>query len=101
MRPTFSAEVNLGHVLQAIVVIGSVTVAAVTLRGYYDDRFAGEDLKIALHDSRLNADEASIAKIQAEDENFRTEMRGLGSQLLAAIGDLKLQLALKEDIRKR
>ena len=101
MKPSFSAEINLGHVLQAAVVVASVTMAAVTLRGYYDDRFAGEDQKLALHEMRLTSDEAQLAKMQSEDDNFRTEMRGLGSQLMAAIADLKLQIAMKEDVRKK
>lgn len=107
MRPNFSPEINLGHVLQAAVVIVAVLSSAVYLRGYYDDRFAAEDQHfaaadqhIALHEMRLANDEAQLTRLQNEDDNFRTEMRNFGANLLASINDLKTQLALKEDLRR-
>jgi len=100
MRPSFSPEITFGHVLQIAAVIGSVMFAVGTVRGYIDEKFATQDQRLALHELRLDNGEVQLHQINAGDENFRTEMRIAMQQVLASIGDVKMQLATKVDIRK-
>jgi multidrug resistance efflux pump len=101
IRPHFSPEVTLGHVLQATVIVftvgGGIVSAYVSLRTDLERERAEFQIAAANYDARLTNAERELADRQAEDREFRAETRDALSQIMNGLADLRTQLVQKED----
>lgn len=101
LKPKFTTEISLGTVVQMVVGLIMVMGAVIALKGFFDDRFAQDEARIAAHELRLAIDERQIDKLTQNDDAFHTEMRTALTTVLAAIADLRVQVVQKEDLRRR
>ena len=105
MHPHFTPDINLGHLLQAIVLV--TTVGGGVLGGYLSLR-ADIDLQrgefrvaLAGHEARLIVAERLLEERRTEDRQFQTEMRGALDRVMQALGELRTELVQKQDRRLR
>jgi len=101
IRPHFSPEVTLGHLLQATVIVftvgGGIVSAYVSLRTDLERERAEFRIAAADYDARLTNAERELADRQAEDREFRSETRTALSRIMEAIADLRTQIVQKQD----
>jgi len=101
IRPHFSPEVTLGHLLQATVIVftvgGGIVSAYVSLRTDLERERAEFRIAAADYDARLTNAERELADRQAEDREFRSETRTALSRIMGAIADLRTQIVQKQD----
>src|SRR5205085_7692753 len=103
LHPHFTPDIRLGHLVQAVVVIG--TVGGGVLGGYLSLRSDLElqraEFRAALagHEARLAVAERLIEQRHTEDRQFQAEMRAALDRVMLAIGDLKTGLVHKQDRR--
>ncbi|HKS89306.1 MAG TPA: hypothetical protein VJR70_07705 [Stellaceae bacterium] len=97
IHPHFTPDINLGHLVQAVVVV--TTVGGGILAGYLSLR-ADLDLqraKLAGHEARLAIAEHLLDQRRSEDRQFQTEMRAALERVMQAIADLRTEIVQKED----
>jgi hypothetical protein len=101
IRPHFSPEVTLGHLLQATVIVftvgGGIVSAYVSLRTDLERERAQYQIAAASYDARLTSAERELADRDAEDREFRGETRAALSRIMDAISDLRTALVQKQD----
>jgi predicted component of type VI protein secretion system len=101
LKPRFSPEINFGHVMQAGVLVLTVSGAAVTsyvsLREDIEHLRADLTMQIAEHELRIAAVERELDQRRSDDRDFRTEMRAALTRIFDALGDLRTQVVQKQD----
>jgi hypothetical protein len=84
IKPRFTPDINLGHLLQAVVVIGSIAVGYGTLQS----RITGVE-------TRLDVVERAIKERRAEEREFSTEMRAALADIQRILTDIRVQAATR------
>lgn len=101
LHPHFTPDINLGHLVQAIVVIA--TVGGGVLGGYLSLRsdldLQRSEFRVALagHEARIAVAERLIEERRTEDRQFEADMRAALERVMQAIADLKTELVHKQD----
>lgn len=97
VKPRFSPEVTLGHLIQAATLItmigGGALTSYVSLRN--DIALSGERSGKAIAD--VNARVLVLEARREIDERFQQEARRDLGRLLDAVADLRVQLVRKQD----
>jgi hypothetical protein len=101
IHPHFTPDINLGHLLQALIVVttlgGGIVGGYMSLRADLDVQRAEFRVALAGHEARLNFAERILAERRVEDRLFETEMRASVDRVMQAIGDLRTELVQKQD----
>jgi hypothetical protein len=101
LHPHFTRDINLGHLVQAVVVVatvgGGVLGGYLSLRSDLDLQRAEFRVALAGHEARLNVAERVLDQRHAEDRQFQAEMRASLDRVMHAIADLKTDLAQKQN----
>ena len=101
LRPHFTPDINLGHLVQAVVVVatvgGGVLGGYLSLRSDLDLQRAEFRVALAGHEARLNVAERVLEQRHAEDRQFQAEMRAALDRVMQAIGDLRTELVQKQN----
>lgn len=104
IHPHFTPDINLGHLLQALVVVttvgGGIVGGYLSLRRDLDVQRAEFRVALAGHEARLNFAERVLDERRVEDRLFQTEMRAALDRVMQAIGDLRTELVQKQDRKK-
>jgi hypothetical protein len=105
IHPQFTPEITLGHLIQALVLVG--TIGGGILGGYFSlrsdlDAQRGE-FRVALagHETRLVIAERRFEERRSEDRQFQAEMRAALDRIGQAIADLRTELAQKQDRQRQ
>jgi len=105
IHPHFTPDINLGHLLQALVVVttvgGGIVGGYLSLRGDLDVQRAEFRVALAGHEARLNFAERVIDERRTDDRQFQAEMRAALDRVMQAIGDLRTELVQKQDRKQR
>jgi hypothetical protein len=105
IHPHFTPDINLGHLVQAIVVV--TTVGGGIVGGYLDLRsdidLQRAEFRVALagHEARLTATERMLDERRTEDREFQAEMRAALDRVMQAIGNLRTELVQKQDRKSK
>ena len=101
VRPRFTPEVNLGHVLQAAVLVltigGGAVTSYISLRGDIERLRAELGVQIAAHELRIATAERTLEQRRIDDHSFQGETRSALARIIEALGDLRTQIVLKQD----
>jgi len=101
IHPHFSPDINLGHLVQAIVVVvtvgGGILAGYLTLRDDLDRQRAEFRVALAGHEARLTVAERQLESRRAEERQFQAEMRAALDHVMQAIGDLRTELVQKQN----
>jgi hypothetical protein len=101
IHPHFTPDINLGHLLQALIVVttlgGGIVGGYMSLRADLDVQRAEFRVALAGHEARLNFAERILAERRVEDRLFETEMRASVDRVVQAIGDLRTEIVQKQD----
>lgn len=104
-RPRFTPEIDLGHVIQAIVVL--ITIGGSVLGGFLSLR-ADLAMQRAEFASALKGHEVKLAEIErrlderrTEQRQFRAETRNSLRQLVQGLADLHIELAQRQNRNER
>jgi hypothetical protein len=102
-RPHFSPEINLGHIMQAAVLMltigGSAVTSYISLRGDIEQLRSAVDVQIASYELRIAAAERALEQRRLDEHDFQSEMRTALGRIIDAIGDLRTQIVQKQDRR--
>ena len=105
MHPHFTPDINLGHLLQALVVVstvgGGIVGGYMSLRAELESQRAEFRVALTGHDARLTVAERLIEQRHTEDRQFQAEMRGALDRVMQAIGNLRAELVQKQDRKPR
>ena len=105
IHPHFTPDINLGHLLQALVVVstvgGGIVGGYLNLRSDLDLQRAEFRVSLAGHEARLSEVERQLIERHAEDRQFQSEMRAALDRVMQGIGDLRTELVQKQDRRQR
>ena len=105
LHPHFSPDINLGHLLQAVVVVttvgGGILGGYLNLRADIDVQRAEFRVALAGHEARLTVAEHALDERRDEERQFQVEMRSRLEQVMQAIADLRTELVQKQDRRKQ
>ena len=100
-NPSDLAELKLGHLVQAGVLIasaaGGILGAYLGLRGDIDTQRAEFRVALAGHEARLVAAERLAEERRGEERQFQAEMRAALARVMQALADIKTDLAQKQD----
>ena len=103
LHPHFTPDINLGHLVQAVVVIatvgGGVLGGYLSLRSDLDLQRAEFRVALAGHEARLTVAEHLLEQRRAEERLFQSEMRTTLDRVVQAIGDLRTELVQKQNRR--
>jgi len=101
LHPHFTPDINLGHLLQAIVVVatvgGGIVGGYLSLRGDLDVQRAELRVTLAGHEARLNFAERVLDERRTEDRQFQAEMRAALDRVMQALGGLRTELVQKQN----
>jgi hypothetical protein len=101
IHPHFTPDINLGHLLQALVVLttvgGGIVGGYLSLRRELDVQRVEFGVALAGHEARLTFAERALGERHTEDRQFQTEMRVALDRLTQAIADLRTELVRKQD----
>ncbi len=101
IHPHFSPDINLGHLLQALVIVttlgGGIVGAYLSLRADLDVQRSEFRVVLAGHEARLNFAEHILDERRTADQQFQTEMRTAISLIMQGIGDLRTELVQKQN----
>lgn len=101
IHPHFTPEINLGHLVQAVVVVttvgGGILAGYLSLRDDLDRQRAEFRVALAGHEARLAIAERRLDERRTEDRRFQAEMRAALERVMQAIGDLRTELVQKEN----
>ena len=104
IHPHFTPDINLGHLMQAVVVVttvgGGILAGYLSLRGDLDMQRAEFRVALAGHEARLTVAERLLDEQRTEDRQFQAEMRAVLARVMQAIGDLHTELVQKQDRKK-
>jgi hypothetical protein len=105
IHPHFTPDINLGHLLQAVVVVttigGGILAGYLSLRDDLDRQRAEFRVELAGHEARLTVAEHALDERRGEERQFQVEMRSKLEQVMQAIADLRTELVQKQDRRKQ
>ncbi|HTV90015.1 MAG TPA: hypothetical protein VME41_13455 [Stellaceae bacterium] len=105
LHPHFSPDINLGHLVQAVVVAttvgGGVIGGYISLRSDLDMQRTEFQVALAGHEARLSMLEHQFDERRSDERQFQAEMRAALSRVMQAIGDLRTELVQKEDRKWR
>ena len=101
IHPHFTPDINLGHLVQAVVIVttvgGGILAGYLTLRGDLELQRAEFRVVLAGHEARLTVAERLLDERRSEDRQFQAEMRAALGRVMQAIGDLRTELVQKQD----
>ena len=101
IHPHFTPDINLGHLVQAVVVVttvgGGILAGYLSLRGDLDVQRAEFRVALAGHEVRLTVAERLIDERRTEDRQFQAEMRAALERVMQALGDLRTELVQKQN----
>lgn len=101
IHPHFTPDINLGHLLQALVVVttvgGGIVGGYLSLRRELDMQRAEFEVALAGHEARLTFAERVLDERRTEDHQFQAEMRAALDRLMQAIADLRTEIVQKQD----
>jgi len=101
IHPHFTPEINLGHLVQAVVVVttvgGGILAGYLSLRSDLDQQRAQFGVALAGHEARLGVAERGLEDRRAEERQFQAEMRSQLARVMQAIGDLHTELVQKQN----
>jgi hypothetical protein len=101
IHPHFSPDINLGHLVQALVVAttvgGGVLGGYISLRSDLDMQRTEFQVALAGHEARLAMLEHEVDERRTERRQFHAEMRAALDRVMQAIADLRTALVQKED----
>ena len=101
IHPHFTPDINLGHLVQAVVVVtsvgGGILAGYLSLRGDLDLQRAEFRVALASHEARLTVAERQLDQRRSEERQFQTEMRGALDRVMQAIADLRTELVQKQN----
>ena len=104
IHPHFTPDINLGHLVQAVVVVttvgGGVLAGYLSLRDDLDRQRAEFRVALAGHEARLSVAEHVLDERRTEDRQFQAEMRAALERVMQAIADLRTELVQKQDRKK-
>ena len=101
MHPHFTPDINLGHLVQAVVIV--TTVGSGILAGYLSLRadldLERSEYRVALagHEARLTEAEHALDEQRSEERRFQAEMRTSLDRVMQAIADLRTELVEKQN----
>jgi hypothetical protein len=105
IHPHFTPDINLGHLVQAVVVAttvgGGVLGGYISLRNDLDAQRAEFQVALAGHEARLSMLEHQFDERRSDQRQFQAEMRAALGRVMQAIGDLRTELVQKEDRKWR
>jgi|SRR5579872_463995 len=100
-HPNFTPDINLGHLVQAGVLIASVAGGVfggyLGLRADLDRQRAEFRVALAGDEARLAIAERLIDERRSEDRQFQTEMRTALDRVMSALADLRTELVQKQN----
>jgi len=100
-HPHFTPDINLGHLMQALVVVttvgGGLVGGYLSLRGDLDVQRAEFRVALAGHEARLNFAERVLDERRTEDRQFQAEMRAALDRVMQAIAGLRTELVQKQN----
>jgi hypothetical protein len=103
IHPHFIPDINLGHLVQAVIVVttlgGGVLAGYLSLRADLDMQRAEFRVALAGHEARLTQAEHALNERSVEERQFETEMRNAIERVMQAIADLRTDLVRKQDRR--
>jgi hypothetical protein len=101
MHPHFTPDINLGHLLQALVVVttvgGGIVGGYMSLRGDLDVQRAEFRVALAGHEARLTFVERVLDERRTDDRQFQAEIRAALDRVMQAIGGLRTELVQKQN----
>jgi hypothetical protein len=101
IHPHFTPDINLGHLLQALIIVttlgGGIVGAYLSLRGDLDVQRAEFRVALAGHEARLTFAERILDERRTEDHQFQAEMRAALDRVMQGIGDLRTELVQKQN----
>ena len=101
IHPHFTPDINLGHLVQAVVVVttvgGGILAGYLSLRADLDLQRAEFRAALAGHEARLSVTERALDERRTEDRQFQAEMRSKLERVMQAIADLRTELVQKQD----
>ena len=101
LHPHFSPDINLGHLLQALIVVttlgGGIVGAYLSLRADLDVQRSEFRVALAGHEARLTFAERILDERRTADQQFQTEMRTAINLVMQGIGDLRTELVQKQN----
>ena len=94
--PRFSPEINLGHLLQAVVILVTIGGGAITsyisLRSDIQQVRTDFAVKVGEHEVRLATMEHASEDQRKEVREFQGEMRSAISRVTEILNDVRIQL---------
>lgn len=100
-HPNFTPDINLGHLVQAGVLIASVAGGVfggyLGLRADLDRQRAEFRVALAGDEARLAIAERLIDERRSEDRQFQAEMRTALDRVMSALADLRTELVQKQN----
>lgn len=101
MHPHFTPDINLGHLVQAVVIVttvgGGILAGYLSLRADLDLERAEYRVALAGHEVRITEAEHLIDERRTEDRQFQAEMRASLDRVMQAIADLRTEVVQKEN----
>jgi hypothetical protein len=103
IHPHFTPDINLGHLVQAVVVVttvgGGILAGYLNLRTDLDLQRTEFRAEFADHEARLSIAEHMLDERRTEERQFQAEMRSRLDHVMQAIADLRTALVQKQDRR--
>jgi len=101
MHPHFTPDINLGHLVQAVVVVttvgGGLLAGYLSLRGDLDVQRGEFRVALAGHEARLTVAEHQLDERRSEERQFQAEIRAALDRVMQAIGELRTELVQKQN----
>jgi len=101
IHPHFTPDINLGHLVQAVVVVttvgGGLLAGYLSLRGDLDVQRGEFRVALAGHEARLTVAEHQLDERRSEERQFQAEIRAALDRVMQAIGELRTELVQKQN----
>jgi hypothetical protein len=101
IHPHFTSDINLGHLVQAVVIVttvgGGILMGYLSLRADLEAQRAEFRVALAGHEARLTVTERLLDERRSDDRLFQIEMRAAVARVMQGIGDLRTELVQKQD----
>jgi len=101
IHPHFTPDINLGHLVQAVVVVttvgGGILAGYLSLRGDLDVQRGEFRVALAGHEARLTVAEHQLDERRSEERQFQAEIRAALDRVMQAIGELRTELVQKQN----
>lgn len=101
MHPHFTPDINLGHLVQAVVIVttvgGGIFAGYLSLRTDLDLERSEYRVALAGHEARLTVTEHLLDMRRSEERQFQAEMRASLDRVMQAIAELRTELVQKEN----